>query len=268
VLVTAVLTLAALVAAWSDTLAPGRSAASRAPTEAASGPVPTTVARPRAVTSPSPPTSPPSGFFRRLTSQMWAPRDLPTLTLLADGRVLVLGDHFGGNRSAEIWDPISELFTPTDRPDEPRTGPTATLLVDGRVLVSGGTESPRPDEIWDPATESFGPAGQTSAPRASALPAPDEGGRSDRDGVIRIALSDGRVLVAGGFAPLQSDSRTRCLDEAAVWDPDGRLSTPIDSLEVARAHAAAVLLRDGRVLVVGNHFSCSLGTTAELLEWQ
>jgi hypothetical protein len=264
----AVLTLAALVAAWSDAPAPDRSASSRVPTEAASSPVPTTAAKPRAVTSPSPPTSQPSGLFRRLTSQMWAPRDLPTLTLLADGRVLVLGDHFGGNRSAEVWDPTSELFTPTDRPDEPRTGPTATLLADGRVLVSGGTESSSPDEIWDPATESFGPAGTATAPQVSASPAPAQRGRSDRDGVIRVELSDGRVLVAGGFAPPQSDSRTRCLDEAAVWDPEIRLSTPIDSLGVARAHAAAVLLRDGRVLVVGNHFSCSLGTTAELLEWQ
>src|SRR5437660_1733397 len=63
-----------------------------------------------------------------------------TATLLADGKVLVVG---GGNGSpdaidsAELYDPQSRSWTLTGRLNVGRFADTATLLADGRVLVAG-----------------------------------------------------------------------------------------------------------------------------------
>jgi Galactose oxidase, central domain len=65
-----------------------------------------------------------------------------TATLLADGRVLVAGGTLGFFRdvydSAELYDPKTGSFGPTDPMTTAREHHTATLLADGRVLVTGG----------------------------------------------------------------------------------------------------------------------------------
>jgi hypothetical protein len=70
------------------------------------------------------------------------------ITLLADGRVLVLGGRTVGTSpggppeddvaSAEIYSPATGKFSATGSMSRPREGHTATLLPDGRVLVAGG----------------------------------------------------------------------------------------------------------------------------------
>ncbi len=160
-------------------------------------------------------------------------------TLLADGRVLVVGGVVVENdaerflASAEIWDPATESFSPAGSLDAARVVHTATLLPDGRVLVVGGANpdgaSPASAEIWDPATESFSPAGSLLQPR---------GWHS------ATLLPDGRVLVVGGrggdgFVP------------AEIWDPGTESFTSVGSLAEGRWRHAATLLADGHVLVVG-----------------
>ena len=67
-------------------------------------------------------------------------RELPSATLLADGRVLVAG---GSNASGvlattEIFDPVANSWTTAETMISPRVLHSATLLGDGRVLAAGG----------------------------------------------------------------------------------------------------------------------------------
>jgi hypothetical protein len=284
------------------------------------------------------PSSPPPILAERgvftPTGQMAESREQPTLTVLADGRVLVVAG-WPTQTSAEVWDPATGLFTPVGEMAVARWGQTATLLDDGRVLVAGGSELDTvvPAEVWDPRTSSFTVTGTPLSPRfhgASELRAdgrvlimggsnapvahevwdPDTGtftpaeptpgtvgpegtllddgrilvvdGRSARvwdpttgatspagmlvrthgSGPTLTRLQDGRVLVAGGWPP-DGD----VLDSAEIWDPSTLTSTPTGSLTRARSSHAAVLLDDGRVLVVGSRYrSGYTGKTAELFE--
>jgi len=75
-------------------------------------------------------------------------RALFSMTLLADGSVLMAGglQHHGGSEdgylaNAEIYDPSGRSSTLTACMTAARYAHTATLLADGRVLVDGGTKS-------------------------------------------------------------------------------------------------------------------------------
>jgi hypothetical protein len=77
-----------------------------------------------------------------------------TATLLADGRVLIIGG-WGDDEllaSAELWDPATGSFGPAGSLDGPRSSHAATLLADGRVLVVGGhgiDDSLASAELWE-----------------------------------------------------------------------------------------------------------------------
>ena len=67
-----------------------------------------------------------------------------TLTLLPDGRVLAAGGvhptniHYGVYSTTEIFDPVTNSWSPGPELSEPRAYHSATLLPDGRVLLVGG----------------------------------------------------------------------------------------------------------------------------------
>ncbi len=226
-------------------------------------------------------------------------------TLLRDGRVLVVGG-WENTDTAETWDPDTMTFSPTGSLIIPRTsGHTATLLPDGKVLVLGGHQGscdgcPDPvlvAETWNPMTGSFSVAGAMGS--ADALSNDPTTGL----GMPPQVLSDGRVLVGRGptaevfdpdtrsFEPAGSlgdlpyvPAGTRLLDgrvlvisgdgQAQVWNPVAGLFIPTGSLLEDRGGCGltppgtAVLLRDGRVLVVGGStvvgHSCPPVASAEI----
>lgn len=135
-----------------------------------------------------------------------------TSTLLADGRVLVVGGvafdatagGLGTHQTAELWDPVTMSFETAGALEAPLEDHSATLLPDGCVLVVGGREWTGDGyavrsgaQLWDPRTGSFAPAGSLV-----------EG----RTGHTATLLPGGRVLIVGGTAagPLAS---------AEVWTP-------------------------------------------------
>jgi WD40 repeat protein len=59
-----------------------------------------------------------------------------SMTLLADGRVLVAGSS--GSGATDVYDPGSRTWTSAGNMEMPRDGHTATLLPGGQVLVAGG----------------------------------------------------------------------------------------------------------------------------------
>ncbi len=172
----------------------------------------------------------------RLTS----PRYGHSATRLADGRVLIAGG-FGPSgkvlNSAEIFDPTADTFTATGRLGVARADHEAVLLDDGRVLLIGGTaddfEVLASSELFDPHTGAFSPAG----PMAVA-----------REGMTATRLQNGRVLVIGGHIG-RHEQRT-IYASTEMYDPLTDRFTPGGSMTTARHKHDAVLLADGRVLVI------------------
>ena len=163
---------------------------------------------------------------------------------LPDGRVLVVGgkswrvgEPDRTLATAELFDPKTGLFTPTNGPLKiARDRPTATLLSDGRVLVAGGAgkgASAMMAEIFDPKTGLFMDA------------APLVEGRMAHDACL---LPDGRVLVAGGWC----DARKATTPTAEIFDPKTNRWTPaLPDLPFAAHDLVLVPLPNGTVLAVG-----------------
>src|SRR5262249_21269196 len=123
-------------------------------------------------------------------------------TLLADGRVLVLGNETSHDVPAQIFDPKSKTFTLVASPPTRRRNYCAARLPGGAVLVSGGTDASDETvgtvEIFDPnlGTWSSGP--------------PLHFGRWMH---ACHRLPDGRILVVGG------DHSTAGVRVAETYDP-------------------------------------------------
>src|SRR2546425_8172293 len=85
-----------------------------------------------------------------------------TATLLADGRILIVGGETASRpvSEAEIFDPTSGGFSVVGSSVVARADHTATLLGDGRVLIAGGrhfTTLLDAMELFEPVTGSFVP---------------------------------------------------------------------------------------------------------------
>ena len=64
--------------------------------------------------------------------------------------MLIVGGSSDGHNvlnSAELYDPDTQVWTPTGPLNSPRITHTATLLTDGRVLIAGGSNNA---ELFDP----------------------------------------------------------------------------------------------------------------------
>jgi len=116
-------------------------------------------------------------------------------TLLADGRVLLSGEHNSDSSAAlpsEVYDPATGQFTRTGTMNTVRVGYITTLLPDGTVLLAGGytfSSPPTPapvasTEIYDTSTGAFttGPTMRHARTWHTATPMPD-GSVSPRGGL-------------------------------------------------------------------------------------
>ena len=192
-----------------------------------------------------------------------------TATLLPDGRVLVEGgiclgtagkgcpplfspdlDPSGAVATAELYDPRTGKWSVTGSMTTPRAWHTATLLPDGMVLVAGAEHAddnfgwPEPfargiltsTELYDPSTGKWTATGSMATARTDQ---------------VATLLSNGKVLVAGGFGPLTATTHG-ALASADIYDPSTGTWAATGSLMTARAQGPAVaLLGDGQVLVAG-----------------
>jgi len=126
-----------------------------------------------------------------------------TATLLNNGSVLVAGGYarsYIALKTAEIFDPLSGTWSPTDSMTTARWQATATLLPSGVVLLVGGFNRQivaLGTEIYDPALGLWKPAGQLTTARCYHT----------------ATLIQAGVLVAGGV-----DS-SETLTEAELCNP-------------------------------------------------
>ena len=164
------------------------------------------------------------------------PRDSQQATILADGRVLIVGgmdQHHRTLASAELYDPASRTWSFTGSMASPRRGHTATLLSNGMVLVTGGGTYPpfaTAAELYDPATGTWMITGSPIAPH-----------RVDATATL---LPNGKVLVAGG-----SDGNDE-LTSADLYDPSTATWSATGDMTMPRSVHTATVLPDGDVLVL------------------
>jgi len=163
-------------------------------------------------------------------------------TLLRDGKVLVAGGGATGT-DAQRYDPASGTWTRTG--SMVSNGSTATLLPNGKVLVAGGEEDLSNGnavelasaELYDPDTGTWTRTGSMAATRF---------------GHTATLLANGKVLVAGGAG--MAPGATICCDplaSAELYDPASGIWTATGTMTIPRVDQTAVLLPDGRALVLG-----------------
>ena len=258
---TVALTLLAVYACGGSPAATGVAEEARdAPeSEAASGDsVPTASVDP----TPEAPTETPAKEVRKgdvgfvSTGSMETARQSHAATVLADGRVLVVGGRtaIGGRRavrqkvypSAEVYDPASGSWSPAGSMANERSRHTVTLLEDGRVLAVGTKGKKTIPEVFDPSADAWSLTGEMTAPRGEHA---------------ATLLGDGTVLVTGGrTATLQY------LNEAEIYDPATDAWTEAASMADERAFHTATLLASGKVLAVGSDLTLTFLVTAELYD--
>jgi hypothetical protein len=176
----------------------------------------------------------------RTTGSMVTARGSHTATMLDDGTVLIAGGTNGtALSSAELYDPVTGLFSASGTMGEARMQHTATLLPNGKVLVTGGigTGVFASAELYDPATGLFTATGSMATARANHT---------------ATLLPNGKVLVIGGTPNLVTG-----LASAELYDPDTGLFTATGSMTAARTQHSATLLGNGKVLVTGGAVTAS-----------
>jgi hypothetical protein len=170
-----------------------------------------------------------------------------TATLLPDGRVLVVGCATQCSvGSAELFDPKTDTFSPTDLPRVTLPPPwppvlqvpwsaTATLLMNGTLLFVDGNDSEFADdaEVYDPASGTFTHIGYTLASHEFAT---------------ATRLPDGTILIAGGQVPGGNGSPAVDRYVPATGTFNGTAN-----LAVGRHQHTATLLADGTVLIAGGY---------------
>jgi len=191
---------------------------------------------------------PDTRLFRTLPSSSYLDRRYHTATRLPDGRVLIVGGQTNGNADSAVdttvmFTPEDESFVPAGALKSPRAGHTATLLPNGRVLVVGGRSGAgwkavlATAEIYDPEQNSWAVTAELQGPRQYHAAAP---------------LPDGRVLIVGGsrhrdYVPEEWATTAEVFEPGVGSDPTFTLAQPFQTFQ----GAAAAVLPDGRVLVVG-----------------
>jgi len=116
---------------------------------------------------------------------------------------------------------------------------TGTLLVDGNVLIAGGYRSAdyrtlKSFEIIDTKTMKISITGSLAY---------------SRNAHTATRLNDGKVLLVGG----QDGNNSNYSDctVAEIYDPNLNQTSITDSIPESRAHHSSVLLKNGKILIVG-----------------
>jgi hypothetical protein len=176
-----------------------------------------------------------------------------TLTVLADGRVLLAGGGPGASGGAtELFDPALGAWKDLAPMGTPRRYHTATLLQSGRVLVTGGqlpddpTKLSSDAEVWSPTTGLWTHVAPMSIARTAHT---------------ATLLDDGLVVIAGGTTPAGITAATERYNPAQdAW-------TKLPAMASARTIHTATRVGGGGVLVAGGlDASTSVLRSSELFD--
>lgn len=243
----------------------------------------------------------PSTFLFQPAGSMTSNRSFFPPVVLDGGQVLAPGGYrqigiIGGTISAaDVFDPVTGLWTPTGSMRTARELHSGTKLPNGKALVAGGFSNGailNTAELYNPASGSFTTTGRMRSTRfghsatlvggrvlaaggrtannvslsATEFYDPSSGTWSagpnmaqDRFRHTATVLQDGRILITGGY----SSSQGNTLATAEVYDPKTNAFTLLSSkMSDTRMDHTATLLKDGRVLIVGGWSSLKGSTVA------
>ncbi len=207
------------------------------------------------------------------TNSTWAntgalkfPRYGHTATLLANGKVLVVGGtgtnlpnpNLTNVYPSEVYDPATGLWTTNGPLLVGRFGHTATLLPSGKVLIAAGettnyTIATAECELYDPATGNIAVTGQLPYPTAHHT---------------ATLLPSGLVLAAAGDIDIGGPGGVGLYPyvNAALFDPNTETWAQTSSLNKGHDYHTATLLTNGLVLVAGYATYNSTNDSAELYD--
>ncbi len=191
---------------------------------------------------------------------MTTARSGQTLTLLPDGRVLLVGggdlNHWGygpGSGSpAELFDPVAGTFAAIDPGMPGVVDHSAGRLANGDVLVAGGrTAATHPAATTEAYTLSVGADGSVTAMPAPPLPS----GVMESDPANTLIVTPDQRLV---FVPGEPAGGTPVL---YAFDPSASAWSAWSSSPPTATWPGAALAGDGTIIVCGGENAACGGTT-------
>lgn len=199
----------------------------------------------------------PDTGLARTGASLRLPRLGHSATLLADGRVVVIGGHsdLAAYRSVEIYDPLTGQWSPADDAPTTEYQHSATLLADGRILVAGGLLQ---SSAVVASTALFDP----SAPAGSQWVVADNLA-AVRSSHTASLLPSGEVLLTGGYG-----AQVQTLSSAELFDPRTRMWRPVRGLSLPRSNHKDVLLSNNVLFLSGgsNYFLDQFLASGELYD--
>jgi hypothetical protein len=175
---------------------------------------------------------------------------------LGNGKALIAGGWLypGSTDMAELYDPNGGAFASTGKLVHARSWAQAIVLKDGRVLVVGGSAGSLGGQMTALASAELYDSGGSHSAATGAM-------ATAREFFSAVLLHDGRVLVMGGNTNANGTAATK---SAEIYNPATGTFAATGSLNVAREHAAATVLSDGRVLIVGGDNGTTTYASTEL----
>jgi hypothetical protein len=179
------------------------------------------------------------GNFVATTGAMGFARQGHTATQLLNGKVLIAGGKSSSGilGSAELYTPTAQTFANANAMIVPRWLHTATLLDDGTVLIVGGSSLTNRTALNT--AEIYDPVAGSSTLLLSTL-------NTARAGHTATLLSNGQVLIAGGYNPT-----TGIISDAELYDPTAQVFIDLGNTNSPRFAHTATLLQNGQVLIAG-----------------
>jgi hypothetical protein len=158
---------------------------------------------------------------------------------LANGGALVIGGTSTDTvsfSSTKAWDPKTGKWSDAGVMATARSYPASALLKDGRVIVIGGEYMNDPTDTILSTAEVYSPTTGTWTATGSLKMA--------RMGATAVTLTDGRVLVVGGYTDADA------LADSEIWDSTSGKWTAVGASPVFGGFAL-VPLADGGALLAG-----------------
>ncbi|MEK2646228.1 kelch repeat-containing protein [Bdellovibrio sp. BCCA] len=188
-------------------------------------------------------------------------RVLNTATTLQNGKILLAGGALNATNStvalssAEIYDPETGSWSQAASLPQERLNHTATALQDGKVLIVGGAINNSVSTTCLNTAALYDPTSNTWSAAASLVT-----GRCYHSATL---LSDGRVMVIGGRTENSlALGISNYLSTAEIYNPATNTWTAAASMTTNRGYHSAILLKNGKVFVVGGRNTSGLLTTA------